>query len=190
MAIAVIITLLASVLEVISPLVMGHAHQPGRAQRRRRGRFRHGAALAVLRSHPALPRRRLAAGARLAVRAGQPGCAACGSVDAFGHSLGLSLNFHQTRRTRRPEPHHRTRGRGNRLPHPLSRLQYRADPDPPGSGLDRARRRLRHPPVDDRRRHHCGLCGGHRDHHRMAGSPAAEDERGPTRISARPPSTS
>jgi len=98
MAMAVFLTLVASVLEVISPLVMGHAINQVAPT---------GAAasfgVAALWLTYGLVLRFAAAGLPqvrdwLFAPVSQD-AQRVASVDAFGHALGLSLNFHQTRRT-------------------------------------------------------------------------------------------
>ncbi|MEZ5955001.1 MAG: ABC transporter ATP-binding protein/permease [Hyphomonas sp.] len=99
MAVAVILTLVASVLEVVSPLLIGHAINQVAPAGGAPALF--GAALAWL---------AIGIGVRFAA-AGLPQvrdwlfapvsqeAQRVASVDAFGHAQMLSLNFHQTRRT-------------------------------------------------------------------------------------------
>ena len=98
MAVAVVLTLAASVLEVISPLVMGHAINQVAAQWAGGG-----FAVAVLWLTYGLVLRFAAAGLPQArdwlFAPVSQDAQRVASVDAFGHALGLSLNFHQTRRT-------------------------------------------------------------------------------------------
>ena len=99
MVLAVIITLGASVLEVISPLVMGHAINQAVPQGGAAADF----ALAALWLTYGLTLR-FAAAALPQLRDWlfspvSQDAQRVASVDAFGHSLALSLNFHQTRRT-------------------------------------------------------------------------------------------
>jgi ATP-binding cassette subfamily B protein len=96
MAMAVLLTLAASVLEVVSPLVMGHAINQVAATA---GGFAVAAlwltyGLALRFAAAALPQLRDWLFAPVSQDAQR-----VASVDAFGHALGLSLNFHQTRRT-------------------------------------------------------------------------------------------
>ena len=98
MALAVLLTLAASVLEVVSPLVMGHAINQV-ADKGPAGGF----AIAALWLTYGLAIRFLAAGLPQArdwlFAPVSQDAQRVASVDAFGHALGLSLNFHQTRRT-------------------------------------------------------------------------------------------
>lgn len=99
MAIAVILTLAASVLEVISPLVMGHAINQVAPSGGSGGGFAVAAlwltyGLVLRFAAAALPQARDWLFSPVSQDAQR-----VASVDAFGHSLGLSLNFHQTRRT-------------------------------------------------------------------------------------------
>ena len=96
MALAVLLTLGASILEVVSPLVMGHAINQVAAAGG-------GYAIAALWLTYGLLLR-FAAAALPQVRDWlfapvSQDAQRVASVDAFGHALGLSLNFHQTRRT-------------------------------------------------------------------------------------------
>lgn len=96
MALAVLLTLGASILEVVSPLVMGHAINQVAAAGG-------GYAVAALWLTYGLLLR-FAAAALPQVRDWlfapvSQDAQRVASVDAFGHALGLSLNFHQTRRT-------------------------------------------------------------------------------------------
>jgi ABC-type transport system involved in Fe-S cluster assembly fused permease/ATPase subunit len=96
MAVAVLLTLGAALLEVVSPLVMGHAINQVAATS---GGFAVAAlwltyGLALRFAAAALPQLRDWLFAPVSQDAQR-----VASVDAFGHALGLSLNFHQTRRT-------------------------------------------------------------------------------------------
>jgi ATP-binding cassette subfamily B protein len=98
MVLAVLVTLAASVLEVVSPLVLGHAiNQVVPAENG--GGFMVAAmwliyGLVLRFAAAALPQARDWLFAPVSQDAQR-----VASVDAFGHALGLSLNFHQTRRT-------------------------------------------------------------------------------------------
>ncbi|HAY05172.1 MAG TPA: metal ABC transporter permease [Hyphomonas sp.] len=97
MAVAVLLTLGAALLEVVSPLVMGHAINQVAATTG--GGFAVAAlwltyGLALRFAAGALPQLRDWLFAPVSQDAQR-----VASVDAFGHALGLSLNFHQTRRT-------------------------------------------------------------------------------------------
>lgn len=99
MGIAVIITLLASVLEVIAPLILGHAINQAVPQGGVEASFAAAAlwlvyGLTLRFAAGALPQLRDWLFAPVSQDAQR-----VASVDAFGHALGLSLNFHQTRRT-------------------------------------------------------------------------------------------
>lgn len=101
MVVAVVLTLGASVLEVVSPLVMGHAiNQVAPANGDGLGGGFGVAAmwlvwgLALRFAAAGLPQARDWLFAPVSQDAQR-----VASVDAFGHALGLSLNFHQTRRT-------------------------------------------------------------------------------------------
>jgi len=98
MAVAVLLTLAASVLEVVSPLVLGHAINQV-APAGSDGGFMVAAmwlvyGLVLRFAAAALPQARDWLFAPVSQDAQR-----VASVDAFGHALGLSLNFHQTRRT-------------------------------------------------------------------------------------------
>jgi len=99
MVLAVIITLAASVLEVISPLVMGHAINQAVPEGGAAANFATAAlwlsyGLALRFAAAALPQIRDWLFSPVSQDAQR-----VASVDAFGHSLALSLGFHQTRRT-------------------------------------------------------------------------------------------
>lgn len=99
MGVAILITLLASVLEVIAPLVMGHAINQAVAQGGAEASFMAAAlwltyGLLLRFAAAALPQFRDWLFAPVSQDAQR-----IASVDAFGHALALSLNFHQTRRT-------------------------------------------------------------------------------------------
>lgn len=99
MGLAVLITLAASVLEVVSPLVMGHAINQAVPQGGVAADFAVAAlwltyGLALRFAAAALPQVRDWLFSPVSQDAQR-----VASVDAFGHSLALSLNFHQTRRT-------------------------------------------------------------------------------------------
>ncbi len=98
MVVAVLLTLAASVLEVVSPLVLGHAINQV-APAGSGGGFAVAAmwlvyGLVLRFAAAALPQARDWLFAPVSQDAQR-----VASVDAFGHALGLSLNFHQTRRT-------------------------------------------------------------------------------------------
>tara|TARA_R110000850_G_scaffold48928_6_gene120999 strand:- start:3138 stop:5045 length:1908 start_codon:yes stop_codon:yes gene_type:complete len=99
MAIAVVLTLVASVLEVVSPLVLGHAINQAAPKAGIAPAF----ASAALWLSIGIGVRFLAAGLPqmrdyLFAPVSQD-AQRVASVDAFGHAQLLSLNFHQTRRT-------------------------------------------------------------------------------------------
>ncbi len=99
MAVAVLLTLLASVLEVVAPLVLGHAINQAVPQGGEPAAFAAAAlwlcwGLLIRFAAAALPQARDWLFAPVSQDAQR-----IASVDAFGHSLALSLNFHQTRRT-------------------------------------------------------------------------------------------
>ena len=99
MVLAIIITLAASILEVISPLVMGHAinqavPEGGAAASFATAALWLGYGLALRFAAAALPQVRDWLFSPVSQDAQR-----VASVDAFGHSLALSLGFHQTRRT-------------------------------------------------------------------------------------------
>ncbi|KCZ97018.1 heavy metal ABC transporter permease/ATP-binding protein [Hyphomonas polymorpha PS728] len=99
MVLAVIITLAASVLEVVSPLVMGHAINQAVPEGGVAANFATAAlwltyGLALRFAAAALPQVRDWLFSPVSQDAQR-----VASVDAFGHSLALSLGFHQTRRT-------------------------------------------------------------------------------------------
>ncbi len=98
MMVAVLLTLAASVLEVVSPLVLGHAINQVAPAGGSSGFMTAAMWLTyglVLRfAAAALPQARDWLFAPVSQDAQR-----VASVDAFGHALGLSLNFHQTRRT-------------------------------------------------------------------------------------------
>ncbi|MCA8899644.1 MAG: ABC transporter ATP-binding protein/permease [Hyphomonas sp.] len=99
MAIAVLLTLGASVLEVVSPLLIGHAINQVMPAGGQAAAF--GTAFAWLAFGIGI---RFAAGAMPQVRDWlfspvSQDAQRVASVDAFGHAQMLSLNFHQTRRT-------------------------------------------------------------------------------------------
>ncbi|MFN7054959.1 ABCB family ABC transporter ATP-binding protein/permease [Hyphomonas sp.] len=99
MGLAVLITLLASVLEVVAPLVLGHAINQAVPQGGAEASF---AAAALWLTYGLFLR--FAAAALPQVRDWlfspvSQDAQRVASVDAFGHALALSLNFHQTRRT-------------------------------------------------------------------------------------------
>ena len=99
MAIAVIVTLAASVLEVVSPLVLGHAINRAAPESGEPPAFAAAAmwltiGIGVRFLAAALPQMRDFLFAPVSQDAQR-----VASVDAFGHAQLLSLNFHQTRRT-------------------------------------------------------------------------------------------
>tara|TARA_R110002050_G_scaffold28576_5_gene73911 strand:+ start:41227 stop:43065 length:1839 start_codon:yes stop_codon:yes gene_type:complete len=99
MAIAVIVTLAASVLEVVSPLVLGHAINRAAPEGGEPPAFAAAAmwltvGIGVRFLAAALPQMRDFLFAPVSQDAQR-----VASVDAFGHAQLLSLNFHQTRRT-------------------------------------------------------------------------------------------
>lgn len=99
MALAVIITLVSSVLEVAAPLALGHAINQILPQGGSQAAFATAAMWLVFGLTI-----RFAAGALPQVRDWMfspvsQDAQRIASVDAFGHALALSLNFHQTRRT-------------------------------------------------------------------------------------------
>ena len=99
MAIAVIVTLAASVLEVVSPLVLGHAINRAAPEGGEPPAFAAAAmwltiGISVRFLAAALPQMRDFLFAPVSQDAQR-----VASVDAFGHAQLLSLNFHQTRRT-------------------------------------------------------------------------------------------
>jgi ATP-binding cassette, subfamily B, heavy metal transporter len=99
MAIAVILTLVASVLEVVSPLVLGHAinqaaPKAGIAPAFASAAFWLSIGIGVRFLAAGLPQMRDYLFAPVSQDAQR-----VASVDAFGHAQLLSLNFHQTRRT-------------------------------------------------------------------------------------------
>lgn len=99
MALAVIITLGASILEVVSPLVMGHAINQAARDDGAAADFATAAlwlvyGLALRFAAAAMPQIRDWLFSPVSQDAQR-----VASVDAFGHSLALSLGFHQTRRT-------------------------------------------------------------------------------------------
>jgi ABC-type transport system involved in Fe-S cluster assembly fused permease/ATPase subunit len=99
MAVAVVLTLLASILEVAAPLVLGHAINQAVPQGGEPAAFAAAAlwlcwGLLIRFAAGALPQARDWLFAPVSQDAQR-----IASVDAFGHSLALSLNFHQTRRT-------------------------------------------------------------------------------------------
>ncbi|ABI75656.1 efflux ABC transporter, heavy metal transporter (HMT) family (ABCB), permease/ATP-binding protein [Hyphomonas neptunium ATCC 15444] len=99
MVLAVIITLAASILEVISPLVMGHAINQAVPEGGAAANFATAAlwltyGLALRFAAAAMPQVRDWLFSPVSQDAQR-----VASVDAFGHSLALSLGFHQTRRT-------------------------------------------------------------------------------------------
>jgi ATP-binding cassette, subfamily B, heavy metal transporter len=99
MAIAVIVTLAASVLEVVSPLVLGHAINRAAPEGGEPPAFAAAAmwltvGIGVRFLVAALPQMRDFLFAPVSQDAQR-----VASVDAFGHAQLLSLNFHQTRRT-------------------------------------------------------------------------------------------
>ncbi|MBY9067214.1 ABC transporter ATP-binding protein/permease [Hyphomonas sp. WL0036] len=99
MAIAVIITLAASVLEVVSPLVMGNAINQAAGADGTVANFATAAlwllyGLGLRFAAAALPQLRDWLFSPVSQDAQR-----VASVDAFGHALALSLGFHQTRRT-------------------------------------------------------------------------------------------
>jgi len=99
MAIAVILTLVASVLEVVSPLVLGHAINQAAPKAGIAPAFASAAlwlaiGISVRFLAAGLPQMRDYLFAPVSQDAQR-----VASVDAFGHAQLLSLNFHQTRRT-------------------------------------------------------------------------------------------
>lgn len=99
MAAALVITLAASVLEVVAPLIMGHAINQAVSADGSRPDF---AIAALWLCYGLLIRFAAAAMPQLRDWLFSPvsqDAQRVASVDAFGHSLALSLSFHQTRRT-------------------------------------------------------------------------------------------